>query len=490
MSPRIRLPLARLWLGLALALHAVVYLGLYQVEFSAESRARLAALTKEEQQPWHRIKAAYREFGIGGLVAWYLDEIDEVKLYYGHARLALAHDATHLLEPPPRPLPPEPRVYRDVPLEYQPGALLQFIIPALVTHDYTGYKYASAAWYALLHVGTLLLGLRLLHGGWPGAPAAARAAGWSLLFLLCFGKLAAFRFDHAVPFFIVLALAVLARATQAPARTAGWWHAAFGLAAAAGALTKITPGLVVPAAWIVLAWRGPGPATRQAIAWQAAGLVAGLGGLSLWFHLWFGHGYWASFAYHATRGVQLESLYAGFAAALHPLGLPAETAFRHGAWEILDPLNPVLLAAAPLLFLGFLGWTARQSAGAASASPVVGTYFVTLALLTSFILTNKVFSPQFLLWIGPLFAAATGFRADLRGPMLLLCLVAALTQAIYPPLYSWLRDLHPAAVALLNLRNLLFAALAVWLIRRLPALLARPDHDFAAASSPDGRRTK
>jgi len=105
-------------------------------------------------------------------------------------------------------------------------------------------------------------------------------------------------------------------------------------------------------------------------------------------------------------------------------------------------------------------------------------YCVTLTLLTAFVLTNKVFSPQFLLWLGPLLAAAAGLRGDLRGAMILLCVIAALTQAIYPSFYLWLRDLHPAAVALLNLRNLLFAALTVLLLRRLPALLTQPYYGF------------
>lgn len=97
---------------------------------------------------------------------------------------------------------------------------------------------------------------------------------------------------------------------------------------------------------------------------------------------------------------------------------------------------------------------------------------LTTVLLLAFILTNKVFSPQYLLWLGPLVAVASGAEPRLRPPAFALLLAAALSQAIFPHLYDQLHELRPLPVFLLNLRNFILVAMLAWLLWRLPRLLA------------------
>ena len=68
-------------------------------------------------------------------------------------------------------LPARPWPYRDVTVEYPPLALVALVPPALFSTDYSGYRYAFAAFMLLLHLGNLALAFRLLRG------AAASGSG-------------------------------------------------------------------------------------------------------------------------------------------------------------------------------------------------------------------------------------------------------------------------------------------------------------------------
>jgi hypothetical protein len=91
-------------------------------------------------------------------------------------------------------------------------------------------------------------------------------------------------------------------------------------------------------------------------------------------------------------------------------------------------------------------------------------------------LTGKVFSPQYLLWIAPLLAVMRGVRRDMDRLFFVFLAAAGLTQVIYPLFYDQLGSMYPAMILLLNLRNALLVAVLAGLIWRLPALL-QPEAD-------------
>ena len=132
------------------------------------------------------------------------------------------------------------------------------------------------------------------------------------------------------------------------------------------------------------------------------------------------------------------------------------------------------------LFLALVGAIAWRFLALRRALPPAARDLAVLllgtVLLLAFILTNKVFSPQYLLWLGPLFALAYGFRPRLAPAVLALLLASALTQAIFPVFYRQLKELRAPLIVLLNLRNLILVALLAWLgwtlAKRLDALCA------------------
>jgi hypothetical protein len=81
-----------------------------------------------------------------------------------------------------------------------------------------------------------------------------------------------------------------------------------------------------------------------------------------------------------------------------------------------------------------------------------------VAAVLALIVTNKVLSPQYLIWLLP-------FGALLRrGPLLLLTAACALTTLIWPVLYEQLLALDAPVIVLLNVRNLVLCVLLGWLL--------------------------
>lgn len=180
--------------------------------------------------------------------------------------------------------------------------------------------------------------------------------------------------------------------------------------------------------------------------------------------------------YQDVRGLQIESILAT------PLIVAA--AFFPGHWhidkapsksfEIFGPGVDQLVTASSVLMactmLFGLGWALWHFLGDAWSPRSTALFFLTMVLLL--IVSNKVFSPQYVVWFGPLLAvlvakqpeepgasaqAGTSSEADaLRKLSWLSVLVAALTTAVFPFTYNLLFEgPHWFAALVLTARNIL-----------------------------------
>jgi asparagine N-glycosylation enzyme membrane subunit Stt3 len=136
--------------------------------------------------------------------------------------------------------------------------------------------------------------------------------------------------------------------------------------------------------------------------------------------------------------------------------------YHFGSWQIAAPGAADLLVARTLLVAGVLLVAAllllglRRTADKRQAD-ILSTLAVAVVLLSS-----RVFSPQYLLWlIGPVAVLLTVHRfrrPGLLGGLLVLC--AASTHVVYPLLYMDLLALHVAPVVVLLVRTVLLVAVA------------------------------
>lgn len=180
--------------------------------------------------------------------------------------------------------------------------------------------------------------------------------------------------------------------------------------------------------------------------------------------------------YQDVRGLQIESILATplivaatiFPGQWHIAKAPSKS------YELFGPGVDQLVTASSVLMactmLFGLAWALWHFLGDAWSPRSTALFFLTMVLLL--IVSNKVFSPQYVVWFGPLLAvlvakqpeepgastqAGTNSEADaLRKLTWLSVLTAALTTAVFPFTYNLLFEgPHWFAALVLTVRNIL-----------------------------------
>ncbi len=258
-----------------------------------------------------------------------------------------------------------------------------------------------------------------------------------------------------------------------------------------GAALKLWPALLWPAT-LGGTWRSRGRSLLGALVVGGGLAVAALvaGG---WTRLI------SPLRWQSDRGLQIESLWAtplmlirGFAPDRYTVEVSQWQAFEiTGAGA-----GPMLMASTVATAVGYLAlvgvyvsWLRR------SDRTVVDAGLLMVLVVTVIIVTNKTFSPQYMMWLGGPLAAllvAAG-RApkeqqapvwrDLRHLTYWVLGLTLATQLVYPVLYEPLIHLGgwmPVATAVLVLRNVGMACFTVWLSLLVRRTLRRGQDNRAA----------
>ena len=403
--------------------------------------------------------------GVLGTASLYFGMHEQVQLYHRYAEAFVR--GRDLRKPADDPLQGSYAIYRDVPVEYQPGKVLLMVPPALFSPRYEVYLPLFVLWCGLIYLGAVLGAWRLAGDG--SAGQAARVLGWSFLFLVLFGPYVAGHLDQAVALICVVGWALFRR---------GWrggspgWFAAFGALAAAGVLVKVAPGVLLPAAGIGLLLVAGRPRWRDAFL-IGGGFAITLGGAHAASVAAWGDGYLASYAFHLDRGIQIESTWAGVLVAGRALFGPLTAEYSFGSYHLVTPYTPLVRTLFPVAWFGLvgvIGWRAWKARSAAAADPVP---WLTLVLLLGLVLTSKVFCFNYLLWITPLVPVLAVRGRGLVPLGGLYAVALGLTQFYRVYDYAHAKIAMPwQPVLVLNLRNAALLLLLGWLVWRLPRLLA------------------
>ncbi len=466
---------------LAIGLHVFLILFLFQ-GFSPTEWDHIKKTAKASPSG-SRAQAIMEEHGPLGFISFYYKYHWTSKVYYAYAKLTLHGEVDYWKEKKSfninseRPLP-----YRDIPIEYQPGALAIVSIPALIASNFEEYRFWLSAWFGFLYLFNIFLGIHLVTRWAPSTVQMKRMLWWSLAFLLLMGSIVTARFDHIVVTFVLMSTLVFTHALQQSGKRSLYWHIFFGFIVSVGVLTKIVPGLVmIVTLLILLVMHKKSPLWSETIAGMA-GLVIGLIFLNAGFYLIFGPNYFKSFTYHMERGIQIETVYSGILLLAEMGGSLVTLDRSYGSANVASSLTDAIKFISPLLFaviaviLTRRLWNNRSlDRNGSDAGNFVSNQFVllTMILLLAFMLTNKVFSPQFLIWVGPLMAVLVAVNKNLWKISGIFLLATLLTQLMYPHLHPLLRDFHPAMVILLNVRNGLLIVILFLLIRELPKLISK-----------------
>jgi hypothetical protein len=310
--------------------------------------------------------------------------------------------------------------YRDVRIEYPPGAVPTFVVPSLVADegDEGAFRrgFETLMWISgaacLLAV---MLTLRCLNA----SPARLVAAtGFVALAPLALGSVFLSRYDLWPAALTSAALAAI---------VSGRERVGLGVLGL-GAATKVYPALLAPLALAYL-WRRRG--RRDALI--GAAVFAGVVSAALLpFVALSPDGVWEGLTRQASRGLQIESLgSAVLLAAHHVAGLGIEMRSSAGSQNLVGAAPDVIAAVHTVVQgLAVLAVWVMFARGPADRESLLRA---TALVVCAFVAFGKVASPQFLIWLIPLVPLVRGRRGLAASALLAVALV--LTQLWFPYRY-------------------------------------------------------
>jgi Gpi18-like mannosyltransferase len=346
--------------------------------------------------------------------------------------------------------------YRDFAFEYPPLSLIFFIIPKVFSSDWTGFS-------RLFHVEALifdLLALLLLY-------LIARRLGkmpWNMLgvytlAVLAMGPIIENQYDI---FPAVVTLAAIYCFWTDRHKTA-WFLVALGT------LIKLYPIVLAPI-FLIIYYRN-----RQfSRAWVGILTLVATCWIVLIPFLVTGPAHLLSLIdYHTQRGIQMESLYGAILLLLRQFGwISARVEFTFGSWNLTgnaaQALDRITIYLLILAILASLIYIYRKVRPGISQFTRLGSYF--LLIILAILLTSKILSPQYLIWLIP--ALPLVFGARRLWLWLIFLVIGGLTYYIFPAHYLELIAYSPRMVIILAVRDALLVALTALAIFNLARLKA------------------
>lgn len=360
--------------------------------------------------------------------------------------------------------------YRDLPLEYPPGAVLVFWIAALIPGGFEqGFEVLMAVVWAVAVAGGVVAaqaaGVTLRRQVGVGFAMAATP--------LLLGNLIQSRFDAVLAALLAWLLA---------AAVAGRWRWMWALLAAAFVL-KLMPLVLVPVLFI---WHAQRVSGRAAVRGLAGSAVLALLVLAPPAVLW-PDGLWHVVEFHWRRPPQIESLASSYMLLLHNLAdVPLSVVYSYGS-QGLSGQGPSVIATLLTVATGVLVVAVAVvfRTGLRPLRPGAQTRLLICALACTMAVTvagGKVLSPQFMLWLVPLVLLVEGpFGAWAFGTSLA---AMVMTQTWFPSRYWDLVALHSGPIWLLVARNALLVALVAMLWPRPAAFLRPASHTIRPGDDP------
>ncbi|MBU1662299.1 MAG: DUF2029 domain-containing protein [Chloroflexi bacterium] len=349
--------------------------------------------------------------------------------------------------------------YRDYDMEYPPLALLAFCIPHWLAfgqevslHQYIKLYLLENILFSLAIASTILF---LMPRWQPQARERVKPIAILTVALIICAPLLPWRYDLFPALLTFLALYFFIAGI--PTIT-GF---CIGIAVAA----KLYPLFIIPIFGIFLIVNKD---TRSLKRFILGGILSVLPLIPFfvlspnWLNLFL--------SYHQHRGLEIESLFGGLILIGQVLGLgleygPAKVVSNYGAFHLVSPyvniairwIPYVVMFSSAIVFASCFGHFSkeRNRYGLIPTDSLVA--YIVITLLT-FIATNKVFSPQYIIWVLP-FVPLLRFRYAS-----LLIVIFSLTIMIFPIGFKLLLDIHLLGVLLLNLRNGLLVSLILWML--------------------------
>lgn len=320
----------------------------------------------------------------------------------------------------------------DVRWQYPPGAALPMLLPGLVADSRPAYLGVFFVLVGCFDVLAMVLLGRAVRRGAPVRALWLWTIGVPLLGPLSYGRL-----DLPLAVLVMAALLLAGRPVVQ------------GVLIGLGTLVKVWPiGLLAG----FRRWREALVAGAAALATVVVGWTALASALT---------GADSFLKYQSARGIQMESIAATPFVLARSFGWSGMDGDRYGAREVYGPgvatAVTVCLVATLLAGAFVLVWWLRARWTTATAADAA--LFVVLVLMV----TNKVLSPQYLLWVLGIAAVCTLNRQTSQRPVItLLMWTIAVTHLEFPTLWDAVMFKEWHGLLALTARNVMLVTAMVW----------------------------
>lgn len=321
--------------------------------------------------------------------------------------------------------------------QYPPAAAFVFLAPYLVP----AMSYLHAFVVLTLVADATVMAALLRCSARPGRSVAG-AFVWMVALPLMF-SLPLVRYDVVVTAIAVLGLLALP-----------------GRPRLGGALAGLA---LMVKAWPLLIVLGTprGRSSRQ--AWIAMSATAAA--LTLFFLTAF-RGTFSFLTQQKNRGIEIESLGGTVLHLARLFGWAGTVHYRYGSEEFFGPYVSTIATISMVLTGLAFGWLMMWRARNARWTPAT-CYDGALTAVLLFVLTSRVLSPQYMIWLAGLAAVCLTVEHTVQRPVAALILLAtAVTTLDYPLYFSDVMANTDLGIAIIVLRNaLLTAATALSCVR-------------------------
>jgi len=370
--------------------------------------------------------------------------------------------------------------YRDIAVEYPPGALLVFLLPRLFASTLEAYGTAFAlemlafSLACLVMIAVLARRLRL---------AVVPTLAIYTLVVISAGSIAVQRFDFAAAALSLAAAFAFSR---------GNFKSAWVLLAV-GTLIKLYPIALAPL-FLIYQWRHQ-PWRRLVMPVLICGAVLACSILP--FFIASPGGFLNAFSLQGGRNLQIESSYASVLFMAYALGrLAVAVFFGPVSWDLASYYSEgiaqwslvIMFFAAAAVYIAYL-WPYRgktiENIGPPKLPALGRLINFSLLLIIVLLMTSKVMSTQFIVWLLPFVPLVSGRARHLAWPVFIAA--CFLTWHIYPLHYYDLYNLHIPSMQALFLRNIILVLMAFWLCEmREPELKAEEARELVGGPQDEG----
>lgn len=325
------------------------------------------------------------------------------------------------------------------------------LLPMIAAYAFGPDQYASTWLSMVMILNAVAFGFLT---GWGRSRERIAVAWWWVAFLVLLGPIALGRIDSVTVPLAMIGVLLIARAPAVATvvLTVATW-------------IKVWPAALIGAAVITL---------RGRLRIVAAALLSSAFILIVAVSLGSGGNVFSFITQQTGRGLQIEAPVSTFWLWQAAAGVPGSFVYydqRILTFQVSGAGVEVASAVmTPLLVLAMLA-VALLGVRATRAGVAAGDLLppLTLAFVTALIAVNKVGSPQFVSWLAVpvvlgLATQAAGFGRSFRTPAIMALVIAALTQLIYPYLYTSLLLVQVPILIVLAGRNAMMFVLLGWAI--------------------------